>query len=402
MGQAALYLSGKGGVDILKKLKWNSKWIALAICMTAVAALSLGLGLHIYRIHRLPACHVQITGAAIDNDYNNFISEFDLVNDTGDLVRIGDKLYYNYYGSYASYGLYEISHNHAQRIYWDGYGPYAFLIGYSYELYPIREYNGKLLMNTIMDGKHYVYNNTTKEWELAQERIQTYSEETQDFEEALLFGGISDIYTLTYQETSFGFVYESAERHDLWVYTEEGGSEKISSEVVLPFYTVGEQIYYTTIATPSSPLVLHVFDWEKKTDAVICQWTDYTNMRYFIIEGNNLIFVANDPAQNTQSVYTYDLSDTSQKELPIYSIDRTTPDYAYISSWNVWNGTVYLCTTKGLIAIDLDTGIHSVLCDKATLECDIVDDTWVYFLEEDNLYLWRVRKSGGKAELVLG
>ena len=367
-----------------------------------VAAVAMSLCIRAYRTYRLPQCYVQITGVAIDNDYNNFISEFDLVNDTGDLVRIGDKLYYNHYGSYASYGLYEISSNQVQRIHWEGYGPYAFLTGYSYKLYPIREYNGKLLMNTIMDGKYYVYNNKVKEWEVSQGRLQTYSEEERIFDETLLFGSISDIHALTYQETEFGFVYESTQRHDLWVYTEETGPERIVTKDVYSFYTVGERIYYISFGTVEDPLVLHVFDWGKKTDAVLCQWENYTNIRYFIIEENNLIFVANDSDQNTQSVYTMNLHDPKQKETIIYSIDRNASDYAYISSWNVWNGTVYLCTQKGLIGIDLHTGTHSVLCDKATLECDIVDDTWIYFVERDSHYLWRVCQSGGNAELVLG
>ena len=63
---------------------------------------------------------------------------------------------------------------------------------------------------------------------------------------------------------------------------------------------------------------------------------------------------------------------------------------------------MYLCTQKGLIALDLETSTHQVLCDKETLECDIVDDTWVYFLESDSHYLWRVPQSGGDVELVLG
>ena len=371
------------------------------ICVIVVAALTLGLGVY-SRMHCLPESHVQVTGTYVDNDYNNYISESDLVNATGDLVRIGDKLYYNYYGSYTTYGLYEIAPDGAQRIHWEGYGPWAFLIGHSYKLYPIREYGGKLLMNTIVDGSYYVYKSNAKEWELAQGRMQAYREESQSFYEAVPFGNDLDIFALTYQETPFGFVYESSEMFDLWVYSAEGGSERISTEHVISFYTVGKQIYYLTHATANAPYVLHAFDWEKKIDKVICQWADYTNITYFIVEENNLIFAALCPDQNTQSVYTFDLSTPGQKEKSIYTINRGSSDAVYIYSWNVSDGIVYLCTQKGLIALDLDTGTHRVLCGKSVLECDIVDDTWVYFIEKDSHALWRVCQDGGNAELVLG
>lgn len=402
MGKVALYISGKGGVDLLKITKWNSKWITAAVCAAVAVALTLSLGVHIYSIYRLPESKVEITGTIVDNRYNNYISEYNLYHSTGDFVRIGDKLYYNYYGSYASYGLYEITSDGARRIQWDGYDPWAFLIGHEIMLYPIQEYNGELLMNTSVDSNYYVYNRETKEWELAHGRIQSYNNKTQTFEEAMLFGGISDIAFLTYQETSFGFVYISSELYDLWVYTEKGGPERIAVKDVCSFYTVGERIYYLTKTAPKEPLVLRVYDWGMKTDTVICEWADYVCMTNIMIEDGNLIFVATHPAQKIQSLYILDLSDPLSKEKAIYTVDRSDSDAAYINSTNVWNGTVYLCTTEGLIACDIDTGAHCVLCDKCTDTCYIVDDTWVYFVESDSNSLWRVPQSGGDVELVLG
>lgn len=252
---------------------------------------------------------------------------------------------------------------------------------------------------TVIDG--------TKEWETRPGRLQTYCEETQTFDEVMFYGGISELCDLTYQETSFGLVYESLEGYDLWVYTEEGGSERILAEDVCSFYTVGEQIYYvTSLFTENDPYVdpyvLRVFDWDRKTDTVICEWTDYANIAYFIVEDNYIIFVASQLDQNAQSVYRFDLSNPEQKEKAIYTIDPNGADSTYIHSWNVWDGTVYLCTEKGLIACDIDTGAYRELCDREALRCDIVDDTWVYFMARDSKSLWRVPQSGGNAELVLG
>ena len=386
----------------MKKLKWNSKQIAVAICIAIALLLVVGHGITIYRIYRLPESHVEITGSIVDNRYNNFISEYDLLNTTGDFVRIGEKLYYNYYGSYASYGLYEITSDGVRRIQWDGYGPWAFLIGHEIMLYPIQAYNGKLLINTTVDGNYYTYNKETKEWVLTQGRIQTYSEETRTFAEAMLFGGISDINTLSYQETSFGFVYESSDEFNLWVYTEERGPERIVADKVCSFYTVGDQIYYTAWSEAIDSYVLHVYDWKLKMDTVLCEWLNYANMTNFMVEEGNLIFVASHPAQKTRSLYKFNLSNPQAGEKAIYTSHMNASESEYIYSMNVWNGTVYLCTEKGLIACDLDTGEYRILCEKNAYTCYIVDDTWVYFAEHDSNYLWRVPQSGGEAELVFG
>ena len=196
------------------KLTRKINKVTVVICVIVAIAFTLGLGLH-SRIHALPKNSVQITGATVDNGYNNYISGSDPVNLSGDLVRIGGKLYYNYYGSYASYGLYEIGDHGSQRIHWDGYGPWAFLTGYSYKLYPIREHRGKLLMNTNVDGSYYVYNRDRKEWELAQGSILSYDKDSQNFTEVRPFDSSGEPSALTYQETFFGFVYESLEKNDL-------------------------------------------------------------------------------------------------------------------------------------------------------------------------------------------
>lgn len=402
MVKILIYVSRKCGDELLKKTELYPKRILVTIGALIMLALGLCFGARLYRIYHLPESNVEITGAIVDNCYNNFISEFDLVNDTGDLVRLGDKLYFNYYGSYATYGLYEITSNTSQRIYWDGYGPGAFLTGDGVKLYPIQAHDGKLLMNTMVDGNYYVYNKEAKEWELAQGSMLTYCDDTQTFEETLLFGDGTEVHALTYQETSYGYVYESSDQSDLWVYTQDGGSEQIAGKDVCSFYAVAEQIYYLTRNTSNNSFVLRVFDWGSKSDVVICEWAEYSNLPYFMIEEDVLIFVATHPEKNTQSVYMMNLCDPECKEELFYTIDRNDPDASYIYSWNVWNGTVYLCTKKGLIACDLDTGTYRMLCEKKILECDIVDDIWVYFLESDSHYLWRVRQSGGEVELVLG
>ena len=257
-------------------------------------------------------------------------------------------------------------------------------------------------MNTNVDGSHYVYNRDRKEWEPAQGSILSYSEESPNFTEVKLIDNIGEISALTYQETPFGFVYESLEKHDLWAYSEEDGPIKISAENVVSFYAVGNRIYYLTKSTANGSYILRVFDWEQKLDAMICQLENYKIIPYFIVEENMLIFAAQCLDQNTQSVYTLDLTAPEQKETAIYTINRGTSSGVYIFSWNVWDKTAYLCTEEGLIALDLFSGTYCVLCDKASLACDIVDDTWVYFTEKDSHYLWRVGQTGGNVELVLG
>ena len=50
----------------------------------------------------LPQSTATITGNVVDNDYNNLLAG-------GNLVRIDDKLYFNYYKNDYVYGLMEIS-----------------------------------------------------------------------------------------------------------------------------------------------------------------------------------------------------------------------------------------------------------------------------------------------------
>lgn len=360
-----------------------------------------------YRKIQPPESKVEITGRVVDNRYNNYISGSSSADGPGDLVRIGDKLYFNYQGNYATYGLYEISSEGARRIYWEGHGPWDFLAGHgdSYYLYPIQEYGGALLMNTILPKgvNHRVYNADTEQWDFEKGCLQTYSEENQSFGEASLFGGISDIKALHFQETSFGFVYESWEEGDLWVYSEAEGPKQIETENVNAFYAVGEQAYYLTHNNPGDPYILRMYHFGEGTDTVIRQWTEYSGMSsIFIIDRNTVFFLARDAEKNVLSLYKLSLLDPAQKETAIFTIDKDGSGPKHLYSWNFWNGTVYICTEKGLIACDADTGAQRMLCDKPVFECDILDDTWVYFQELDSYALWRVPQSGGAAELVLG
>ena len=375
-------------------------WVPISLAVIMLLGLYLTVSLH--RAHLLPQSDVEISGTAVDNRYRNFISEFDPINDTGDFVRIGDKLYYNYYGNYATYGLYEITSDGSQRIYWDGHGPGAFLTGDMGMLYPIQAYNGKLLMNTVLDSNYYIYNSESREWEPAQGSLLAYSEETQTFEKVSMFEDGAGIRALIYQETPFGLVYESSAGSDLWVYTRDGGTEQIVGENVCSFYAYEECIYYMTLDTAADTFVLRVFDWNGKNDAVLCEWTEYAGLPYFMIERDTLVFVASERERNTQALYAMDLSNPEYSVDVLYEIDRKDPDAAYIYSWNVWNGTAYLCTDRGLVACELGTAEHRTLCEVDVLECDIVDDCWVYFLEDESHRLWRIKQTGGDAELVFG
>ena len=355
-----------------KALKWIVVFAGIvAIVGIAVVAKNI---LRTFLQNSVPAeIRVEITGTPVDNEHNNYLSNLDAV---GNLVRIGDKLYYNYYGGYETYGLYEISAEGAERIYWNGYVPVLNRLGFEPTLYPIREYDGKLLMNTKLLYDVYGYNETTHERELQKAVIQTYREATQSFEEDAFFCDIADIRNLMYQQTFFGFVYESFDDDSLWVYADETGTNQLVSEYLHSFYVTGEHIYYIIQSKLNAPFVLHVLDWNRQTDSVVCQWTEYSYISYFFIEENNLIFMANSK-ESVPVLCKLDLNNPAPKETVLYALQS---DSSVISSWNVWNGTAYLCSKDGLVACDLETGTYRVLCDKKIISCDIVDDTWVYFV----------------------
>ena len=73
-----------------------------------------------------------------------------------------------------------------------------------------------------------------------------------------------------------------------------------------------------------------------------------------------------------------------------------------ISSFNVYNGYVYVTTyDKGVERYDLITNEKIMLCEKNAESCYILDDKWVYLVDEEyNLY--RVTQDGKELEKVFG
>lgn len=325
---------------------------------------------------RLPQCSADITGNIVDNDYNNILSG-------GNLVRINNKLYYNYTRSSLSYGLIEISKNGSRRIYWEG------LKTGSYHLeYPIRPHNGSLTME-LEDG------------------IKNYAADTNAFEEYMPFNTIPEI-SLCFQETDLGMVYESKVSPgvlgNLCVY--DGSSVKVIAEEIYSFYADDCDIYYYV---PTSPIgqsgEFRKYCMVDKTDVSVCELYNYSSVYTFVLERNYLLFKGrrnNDPNNPNYSVFKINLNNADKEVEFVCCGDDSVSDYQYdIQCLNVYNGTIYVGSHFGLAAYDLSSNEKRELYGGLVEECYIVDDKWVYFVD-GNASLWRVLQTGGNAELVFG
>ena len=328
---------------------------------------------------RLPNGRAEITGATIDNDYNNLLSG-------GNLVRIGDRIYFNYVRNEASYGLMEISESGSKRIYWEGKksGPHRLS-------HRIRQHNDQLVM---------AFN----------DKIQYYSAEANSFKDYEPLNAVPNV-TIFYQMIGQNLLYRQAtDPKDLEVVLDgnlklysRNKQEIIAGPNIGAFYTVGNEIYYYNTESYVSG-EFRKYNLIDQTDVSVCKLDGYYNMFYFIIEDNYLIFSASN--QNTagspHSVYKVNLNSSPKRIETVCIGNPKVSDYcADIHSFNVYNGTIYISSHSGLTTYDVKTNENNRLCSKYTEECYIVDDVWVYFVDQESK-LWRVAQDGSGLEKVFG
>ena len=368
---------GKGGVDILKARRLV---IILAIIAAFILVLFLWIAgaLTLSSLFILPQGSADITGNSVDNNYNNILAG-------SNLVRINNKLYYNFERNAQNYGLIEISKDGSRRIYWEGIMLHAPRLSY-----PIRMHNGSLTMELENGIKHYVA-------------------DTNAFEEYKPFNTIPEI-SLYFQETDLGLFYESkvepGQFGNLCVY--DGNSTKVIAEEIESFYADCCDIYYYTLTSPTGQSgEFRKYCMVDKTDVSICELNNYRCVFSFMLEKNYLIFEGvnlNEGNDTEFSVYKINLSNADKKP-ELVCRGNAIVSYAYnqydINSMNVYNGTIYVASCSGLTAFDVSSNDKRKLYNHYVEECYIVDDTWIYFVDR-NARLLRIPQTGGNAELVYG
>ena len=331
---------------------------------------------------RIPYSEVVVSGNAVDNDQNN----------SDDLIRIGNKLYYNYAKSKYCYGLIEISEEGSKRIYWSGprwLAEYAVLPG-------IFKKDGRLLA-VIQDAvQSYSANTGTFVKDDFLDSIPGFRmDQDIDFRESKgkLFYRTDDLYKST--------DYDSTLEH-IWLY--ENGEHKLLAEGEgLSFYVKDNNLFYieSDIERKDRIIFLKKLDMNTGTTETLFDLSDFERCGRFAVEGNHIVISGWNGAYG---VYKIAMTGEEKKSLPVCVEGRKTKDGAKIKevgTFTVYNGYVYAATDKGVIQYDIDTNEEFTLCEKAAKRCYIVDDKWVYFSDEEST-LYRVTQDGKKIEKVFG
>lgn len=347
--------------------------IIIASLIAIAAAVALGL----YFRRKVPEAKVLVSGSIVDNDYNNYLAG-------SDFVRIGDKLYFNYYRNNNCYGLIEISGNGSQRIYWEG----DVWIGPATPSYPLYRWNGQLYMH--MDDGLYFYSQEAKQFE-KDEFLSQLSEDDPYLD--LTFQMLGDALIYIHYDESCG---------TSTVYSYDGEAHRaLLSKADTRFYLDGTNLYYCSDVFIRYGTWAHdigVYNLIDGTDTLIHTVPE----RYFVtspiwVESGHILFTA-----------CYEVSGHDVDGLFKIALDGGTPSLEQICDGNeiglnnVFRGKVYATVDDKLYSFDVITNKAIKLSDRDAMHCYIVDNQWIYFTEFDSTKLWRVTQSGANEEKVYG
>ena len=300
---------------------------------------------------------VEISGNVIENQNYNY-----------NLLRIDDKLYYNYEKSQSNHGLIEISEKSSKKIFWNGYHPLA---SPRKLLSIIKNYDDKLV--TANDnGDILVYNYITKKVE--------------EHEYLNSIPGISMYFQQVGDEIVYSVYNASKDSDTVFIYN-ESSREVIAENVVTDFVVVGNDIYYAKNGADESREELRRYNISNKTDDLIAYLVDYFVYSIYV-ENNTVVFNA------CNGVYKINLNSSSKAVDTIYE-DAGACVYA------TYNNKAYIVKDNRLVCHDLVSSKNTELCNSYAEECYIVDDMWIYFRGK-NSSLWRVTQDGSIVERVYG
>ncbi|MBQ3068369.1 MAG: hypothetical protein IJD01_00280 [Clostridia bacterium] len=290
---------------------------------------------------------IEVSGNVVDNDLNNFIAG-------GNLVRIGDALYYNYNQTDACARM---------KLSADGATPD---MGVTH-----KGFNSALGLAIMRKHQDCI----------------VYRPSDDPLSEQVPF---VDIF---FQETDSACVYlrykeeelpAAVDRTAALVIFENGFETVLAEDVILwKFYVAEDTVYYFKSLGHRCELRKH--DLRTHTDeAVVEHAIRQVPFECFAV-GSNVVF----SLHNGVYLATLDEGGT------------LTHIKNGFTSLNVYNRLVYMAAEDGVSTYDPTTGKTQVLCTRPATECYILDDTWVYFVS-DNDSLWRVSQDGRTEEHVYG
>ena len=370
VSKVGLHKSSKGGVNVLMK----HKLLVICLFIMVVVLLLITSVFMLCKGFLFPQNAASITGNAVDNDYNNLLAG-------GNLVRIGDKLYFNYHKNNYVYGLVEISSEGSQRICWDG--PKWF--GSNIYNHPISRHNGALLM-------------------MPEFQVQFYSQSSGAFFAYEPLSALSERNLLFQAYNSF-VIYLNEEGTSSLCISNTGDVEVLVEENVVAFYAVENEIYYYQAKDTATPGAFWKYNTVDNTDVSVYGLEDISSVYHLMIEEDYLVFDGSQQVPAAGSIYSVYKIDLRHPDPGVEIVYAEDPDYSEVNyeirCWNVYDDKVYIASPRGLKAFDLFTNEEMWHCDISAEECYIVDDLWVYVVDTDGR-LWRVPQSGGTIENVFG
>ena len=300
-----------------------------------------------------------VDGNPVDNNVNNLMA-------FSSFARVGDTLYYSDVGDFFSYGLYRIDERGTKRLLWDG--PVV-SVGKSY---PIKVIDGKLYC--VIDGVVMLYDSSNDTFSKAT-NFKDYFEMKDGIMVEYIFSHEEDIHELSFKQNGKTL-------------------KNIESVYFPPFFIYDDYIYYNV----NCDNVIRRYGIKDMSEESFLVLED-SLIEKIVFSNNSIIFLTYDKVQKTDRICCVDILDPDKT---IYTITSQ----KYLNPFIVYNDKVYISTYDGhLYNYDLVTKETFDYCKKdCILECFIVDDKWIYFIEiengSDNRVLWRITQDGKIIEKV--
>lgn len=321
---------------------------------------------------------VDISGDIVDNNKNNQFSG-------GEVCRIGDKLYFDYDKSEIHSGLIEISKRGAKKLYC--YSPFDS----SFDVGPLYTFPGKdkLYFFSYYEGFQEV-DPKTGIFQKSDEIFETYRCNKLLFYENKKYYYVVPKDLINPKKLNGDYVVL------LQFENQSGYNRFLPIENNDYFYPHRDKVYYVEyqkrphewVDPYERPGKTYVYD---ETTGEIKEFLPFSVS--FVIDNDYMIFKKKNEDETT-SLFKYKLDQTEEMK-EIKNMGKV-PFHL-----NACNGKVYTSSIGGVKEIDLETFEEKTLTKHQALgSCYIVDNKWVYFVNEKEL--WRVSQDGKTTEKVFG
>ncbi len=269
----------------------------------------------------------------VDNYINNYIAG-------GNLVRVEDALYYNYYSDNRS-GIIKISKNFNKSIYNSGFN-FKGGIFVSDPLYT----NGETLYRYYEDITSF-------------EKLSKNSWKGVEWKEI----------------NEYFYVLENDHTGEFNLYSSK--NNEIIYESIIQFYPYMSGCVFATYNYDRDCTEFYYFDSNNESLTLVGEMKHFWVHRFFI-EDEYLICSGTSTVTDVVDMNVYYLSLADFDDIESIYTDNSFDGSPIL---NVYNSVVYICTDEGIYSFDLKTKESKLICNEIAEECYILDDEFLYFVD---------------------